>query len=109
MEPLQITLSGHLTKERLEQAFGEIEGDLEASSVDRTLIVDCSNMSGYDMDARSTFVEWNKKWRRRIDRVAIITDNTLFHMVIRIMAKVTSQQMKYFTSLDSAVEWIENS
>jgi len=109
MERLQITLTGHLTKEQLEQAFDSIENDLESSISPRKLIVDCSTMTSYDMAARSTFVEWNKKWRRSIDRVAIVTENTLFHMVIRIMAKVTSQQMKYFTNLDSAVEWIESS
>ena len=107
MELLQISLRGHLTRNQLEQAFDSIEADLESSTSPLNLIVDCSSMTGYDMAARSTFIEWNKKWRRSINKVAIVTENTLFHMVIRIMAKVTSQQMKYFTDLGSAVEWAQ--
>jgi len=64
-------------------------------------------MTSYDMAARSTFVEWNKKWRGKISRVAIVTDKWLWHMVINVMAKAAGQSMKPFTNLEQAREWAQ--
>lgn len=107
MEPLQITLKGHLTNSQLMQAFDTVEAELERSTVPCGLIVDCSRMTSYDMAARSTFVEWNKKWRGKISRVAIVTDKWLWHMVINVMAKAAGQSMKPFTNLEQAREWAQ--
>lgn len=106
MNPLQITLQGHLTNRQLRQAFDTLEVEFGRSTAPHNLIVDCSGMTGYDMAARSTFVEWNKRWRGEISRVAIITDNQLWHMVISVMAKATRQPMKPFVNLENAQEWI---
>jgi hypothetical protein len=107
MEPLQITLKGHLTNSQLHHAFDKVEAELERSAVPCGLIVDCSSMTSYDMAARSTFVEWNKKWRGKISRVAIVTDKWLWHMVISVMAKAAGQSMKPFANLENAREWVQ--
>lgn len=108
MEPFLITLEGHLTKDQLQQQLDKIESELEALAAPRGLIVDCERMTGYDSAARSAFVEWNRRWRNKISRVAIVTDNVLWHMVIKMMAKVSTQQMKDFTDLGRASEWVQD-
>jgi hypothetical protein len=105
MTPLQITLTGRLTPPQLEKVFKEIEPELANSSEQRGLVVDCTMMTSYDMAARSHFVEWNKQWHPKINRVAIVTDKFLWHMVISVMATASGQNMKPFTKLETAIEW----
>jgi ABC-type transporter Mla MlaB component len=107
MKLLQIALDGHLTEAKLKAKFSQLEPELEASATPHSLVVDCSSMTGYDSAARSAFIEWNKAWRNRISRVAIVTDNILWHMVIKMMSKVSSQQMKEFADLKKAQEWAQ--
>ena len=107
MKPLQITFEGHLTKAQVHEAFAQIETDLEGSTSPPGLIVDCSRMTGYDSDARSAFIEMNKKWRKKVRRVAIVTDNILWHMVIKMMSKVSSQEMREFTNVNEAQDWAQ--
>lgn len=107
IEPIQITLKGHLANSQLRQALDTAEAKLKRSGAPRGLVVDCSQMTGYNMAARTTFVEWNKKWRGTISRVAIVTDKRLWHMVISVMAKASGQQMKAFVNLAQAQAWAE--
>ncbi len=101
--PLIVVLTGHLTSEALNAALLEPAAALESSPA--ALIVDCRDMDGYDTGARETFVNWNRTWRHRITRVAVITDKTLWHVVVSAMALASSQQMKAFRSAEEAELW----
>lgn len=107
MKPLQITFEGHLTKAQVQQEFNKIEAELEKTEEPQSLVVDCSKMTGYESAARTAFVDWNKRWRSKLGRVAIVTDNVLWHMVIKMMAKVSSQDMKEFVDINQAIKWAQ--
>jgi hypothetical protein len=70
------------------------------------LIVNCRTMTGYDADARALFVSWNARFRSRINRVAVLTEKILWHMVVGAMAVASGQRMKAFDSLEAADEWL---
>ena len=106
IEPLKIVLNGHLTTRQLAQVFESLETEIEQLPESNSLIVDCMNMTGYDMNAQTTFIEWNKKWREKISRVAIVTDKWVWHMVISVMATQSKQLMKPFNNLEKAQEWL---
>lgn len=103
-----VTLDGHLTREglgtRLAAAFTSIMTGSEAPAV----LVDCRTMSGYDIDARSEFVEWNRKVKDRIVAVAVITENRLWHVVVASMGLASGQTMKAFVDDHSARVWLSN-
>lgn len=95
-------LDGHLTQASLLRA-------LNAAVPDDTrlgLLIDCLRMTGYDLDARHTFVEWNKAHRPRIAAVAVVTAKPAWQMVIAVMALTTGQQMRSFASVDDARTWL---
>ena len=53
-------------------------------------------MTGYEPGARGVFVEWNRANRGRVRRVAILTDNLLWRMVISVMSLAATVDMKPF-------------
>jgi hypothetical protein len=51
-------------------------------------------------------MSWNARFRSRIDRVAVLTDNILWHMVVGAMAVASGQRMKAFDTLEAADTWL---
>lgn len=76
-----------------------------ASAGQVALLVDCSRMTGYDADARALFVAWNGDHKQHIERVAIITENGLWHVVVSAMSLASGRKMKAFSARDDAVAW----
>lgn len=103
MLPLVVTLRGHLTVSSLERELAPLEALLRSGH--RALIVDASQMTSYDDEARSQFVAWNRLYKDRIGRVAIVTDRLMWRMVISAMSLAAQQEMQAFASLDHARVW----
>jgi hypothetical protein len=100
------TLTGHLTRDALEQALDGATQRLGQDFHQVALIVDCRTMTGYDGDARALFVDWNARSRSRTARLAVLTEKVLWHMVVGAMAVASGQRMKAFDSLEAADEWL---
>lgn len=103
---LMLKLGGFLTRAQLDAELAPVAGQLAAMG-SASLIVDAREMTDYDAGARERFVAWNSDHRRRIRRVAIVTDKTLWHMVITAMALASRQTMRAFSSLEAARAWAE--
>lgn len=105
---VQITLDGHLTRAALERSFASIAADLATLPEGRSfdLVVDALAMTGYDADARSRFVEWNASNKKRIRRVAVVTEKALWHMVIAAMSVASGQKMRGLATQALAREWL---
>ena len=101
MSTATVVLEDHLTLDTLESALSVVPRSCSA------LVVDCRAMSGYDSDARARFVEWNAERRDIIRRVAVVTENMLWHMIIAAMALASRQDMKAFNTVDDARAWAD--
>jgi hypothetical protein len=104
---LEMELQGHLTDTVLEAALVSVTGRLVGGTTSFRLLVDCLRMTGYDSAARALFVEWNKKHRRRIERVAVLTEKVIWHMVISAMSLASRQDMRPFTDRAAALGWLQ--
>jgi hypothetical protein len=102
---LTLNLRGHLTKAALERELLSLEPDLTNGS-NRAVLVDCTAMQAYDLDARSTFTQWLSRHRARLSRVAIVTPNTMWHLVVSAMALASRTRLKAFMTLDEARHWL---
>jgi hypothetical protein len=105
-QPVQIILIGHLTRDVLAGALDRATSSIDHATHPVVLVVDCRQMTGYDGDARSLFVTWNKRYRPMIRRVAVITDKQLWHMVVTAMAVASGQLIRAFRSPELAGPWI---
>lgn len=97
-----LRLVAHLSRESLDgalDALGEV-------GVGEDLIVDASEMTGYDGLARQRFVEWNAANRKAIRRLAIVTSNPLWGMVIRAMSLASGREMRPFATRAEAAAWM---
>lgn len=104
VDPVVGRLEGHLTRTQLEQVLSEIAEHLQVREL-APVLLDCSAMDGYDLDARHAFVEWNKQWKPQVMRVAIVTRNRLYHVVIATMSLASGQAMKGFAEFEEALAW----
>jgi MFS superfamily sulfate permease-like transporter len=107
-EPVVGRLEGHLTRAQLEQVLSDIAEQLRTRG-SAPVLLDCSAMDGYDLDARHAFVEWNKQWKTHVTRVAIVTSNRLYHVVIATMSLASGQAMKGFAQREDALAWAQAS
>ena len=104
LTPIVGRLEGHLTRAQLEQVLAEIAEQLQVCEL-APVLLDCSTMDGYELDARHAFVDWNKQWKSRVTRVAIVTRNRLYHVVIATMSLASGQAMKGFAEYEDALAW----
>jgi MFS superfamily sulfate permease-like transporter len=103
-----IKFDGHLTLAFCEQELAGVTTRLQADAANTELLFDCRTMTGYDAEARTRFVEWHKQHRERLGRVAIVTDNPLWHVVISAMSLAARHQMQSFTTRVAAETWLRN-
>ena len=99
-----VRFEGHLDRTQVHVELGRAARELAPGGA---LIVDCREMTSYANDARESFIEWNKRHKSRIRRVAILTDNLLYRMVISTMRLMTDQDMRAFADEESANEWVD--
>jgi hypothetical protein len=109
-EIVRVVLRGHLTKDLLDRELGVVKRTGEMC-----LLVDCLEMTSYDTDARTYFVEWHRKMRRasrsptgeeRIERTAIVLRNPLWRIVVAAMRLAANMPMTAFETLDEAERWL---
>ncbi len=101
-----LDLSNHLTAPALATMLAPLTERLRRDAQALRLLLDCRTMTGYDGEARAHFVEWNTAHRRRVERVAVVTGNTLWHMVVSAMSLASRQEMRAFSELDPARSWL---
>jgi len=107
---LELHLPAHLTLVALNERLIELDAELarRPSQAAIGLLIDAREMSGYDADARARFVEWNGQVRGRIQRVAIITERHLWHMVVAAMSIASRQTMRAFDKAVEARRWLNS-
>ena len=103
---IEVEFVGHLTVAALGDAVAPLEVRLSLPGVRFGLLVDCRRMTGYDGEARAGFIRWNRAQRARVDRVAVVTANLLWHMVVSAISLASEQKMKAFTDTGPARAWL---
>ena len=99
-----LRLEGHLTLESLELSLA-----LLSVSPGRPLLVDCTKMESYDSEARERFVGWHREHRAMISAVAVVTDKSLWHMIVSAMSLASGQKMRAFADVEAAHAWLSAS
>ena len=99
---VQATFEGQLTQASLLRALNAAVPD----EMRVCLLINCLPMTGYDLEVRHTFVEWNKAHLPRIASVAVVTTKPAWQMVVAAMAMASGQQMRSFPTVDEAQAWL---
>ena len=73
------------------------------SGADRSAVARIANILG---DSRDRIAQWARSQRDRCDRVAIVTDNVLWQMVLRTSSLASKQRMRGFTDIEDAFDWL---
>jgi len=102
---LELKLRGQLTANGLAGLLESLEVRIRGEGSD-LLLVDCLDMTGYDPAARDLFVSWNARNRGHLRAVAIVTRNTLWHLVVGTMALASRQRMRAFDGRAEGVSWL---
>jgi hypothetical protein len=106
MTVVELRLDGQLTVASLAAALKAIQPSIDAAPDRVGLLVNCLEMTGYELAARSEFVEWIRRNNRIVRDVAIVTTNRLWHMVVSAMALASGGTMKACDSIQRATVWL---
>lgn len=108
---IRARLVGHLTREALASELRRADDEVSNRVTRRTpaptgprVLVDCREMTDYDLDARHAFVDWLKT--RKPSKVAIVTDRELWHLVIRAMSLASNVSLVPFATEGDALAWL---
>lgn len=101
---LSVRLEGHLTREKLRDALATVTPSARSAGPAVLLLLDCSQMISYDLDARHAFVEWLRDVRPA--KVAILTDRALWRMVISGMSLAAGVPLQAFSAQPDAEAWL---
>ena len=105
MLPIHLHLVGHLSESGLRDTLSSVQVSIDTADKRVQLVFDCLNMSGYDLAARVAFVEWNARNKERVSAVAVVTQNSLWRVVVATMALVSRQTIKAFATIADADAW----
>lgn len=105
VQTVDLNLTGQLTAAVLEAALHDLGLRAPRGRL-WMLLVDCSAMADYDVQARADFVRWLRKNRSRFPSIAVVTSNRLWHLVVATMALASSTSLKAFDSRSSAESWL---
>jgi len=71
------------------------------------LLWDLTAVQDYDMSAHRIFVAWATHNRKRIDRIAVLTDHPIWDALVSVLSKESQVTSRAFSSRDFAIEWLE--
>lgn len=70
------------------------------------IIVDTLDMRTYDIDAQRVFIAWVNENSDQIVKVAVVSDKSVWHMVISTMVPLIDVPLKIFYEMDDAKTWV---
>lgn len=92
-----LPLSGHLSRESLDAAIGQIEDQLSMFDPCH-LVVDALEMTGYTGEARQRFVDFAREHGDALGRISILTTKPLWRVVISAMSLASGKTMRPYAS-----------
>lgn len=102
---VSVRLLGTLSEHGVYESVQRAEETLDRLGRAR-LMIDCRRVEGYEGESRDRIVTWARSQRDRVDRVAIVTDNVLWQMVLRTSSLASRQSMRGFTDIEDAFDWL---
>ncbi len=100
-------IDGMFTVEAAGRLFHAFERALRSKGEGRvSMVIDCRAMVEYTTEARTAFTDWMTDQREHIERVAIVTPKTFWHMAIATVSLVSRIPMRGFPTVTEAEEWI---
>lgn len=103
----EVELVGHLDLAGLQGALSPIHEALARKPGSFRMLINALHMESYDPVARDWWVrEWSPQYRPRLERLAIVTDRTVWHMLAVTLALATSLKIKPFREPGEAREWL---
>jgi hypothetical protein len=103
----KITLTGHLTNDTLLRELAIATEVLEMQP-ERPLglLFDVLQMTGYDQEIRTSYIEWHRRHHRRLGRVAVVTTSSLWRVVVSAVGLATRGQVRTFPTVEQAAVWV---
>jgi hypothetical protein len=102
---VELQLVGHLTGASLGRELGALSARLDAE-LRYGLLVECSAMTDYELDARGVFTAWLATHRALLMRIAVVTDKRLWHLVVSAMALASRTPMRAFSDHREALRYL---
>ena len=102
---IPIQLVGRLDEHQLTPKLEMLSEHLRRGPAN--VVIDCKRMTDYTAEARRCFVAWIAQHRGLLQRVAIVVEQPLWHMVIRAMSFASGQPLQSFDTRDEADAWLK--
>lgn len=108
MPPVTIRLVGLLTPSTLHAELERGLGEGREPGQPASLVMDCQDMTDYELGCRELLVSWAHGHRALLARIAVVTDRPLWHMVVYAMAVSSGLEIRPFAQLEDAIEWADH-
>jgi hypothetical protein len=100
-----VEIVGYLTAETFGDELERVSAGLHGDSV--ALLFDILRMTGYEPPVRDLYIGWHAKHKAEIAKVAVVTDRSIWRMVVSAVGLAVRAQVKTFTRVRDAKSWCE--
>lgn len=98
---LRFEFKGHFNQEICHAATEAWSKRFEEKSDESfDLLWDCTQMDGFDYDAKNDWVETLGKYADRINSIYVVSDSVLIRGAARVMGKFSKYDMRVFKAMD---------
>lgn len=104
---IALRMSGTVTEEDQDRSFADMEGKLAAEKIEH-LLLDWSQLEGWEKGARSTGTWFGMHHRALIGRVAIVADDRWEDEALRVADILIAATVRRFPPAErrAALDWI---
>ncbi len=105
MRVFTIEIVGHLTVEALGDELDRVSSGMHGGDI--ALLFDVLRMTGYDPPIRDLYIEWHQRNKQAIAKVAVVTDRSLWRMIVSTVGMAVRAQVRTFARVNDAKAWCE--
>ena len=87
--------------------MAEILGNVRLQEKSRTsILLDITEVQDYSMEAHRVLIDWAKANAKRLDRIAVLSDHSIWDCLVSVLAKESKVSTKTFSTHDRATLWL---
>lgn len=95
---------GQLTVADWGKILDDLSSDLRRG--DTAFLLDILDMTGYDPAVRDQYIRWHKANGGKLKRTAVVTNKTMWRLVISTISVATGGGTRAFEQVDEAQRWL---
>jgi hypothetical protein len=106
MDVLRTKVSGRLTVEDFGKTLRGMASQMRPGD-SYAFVLDILDMESYEPEVRDLYIRWHREYGSYLKRTAVVTNKTLWRMVVSTISMATGGGTRAFGTVEEANRWVQ--